>query len=153
MNEPLTTKWGTARFDSNGYYTISSAKEGFHKKYLHRLIWEEYHGKIPNNMAIHHIDGDKTNNKIDNLELLSISKHAELHLKNRNNSRTGKTNPRWKSYARITKQGRNNVGKQKYGLFFNGEPCKYSLNPQKLIDWFLQEYPLEIIKTTIPMGG
>lgn len=35
----------------------------------HRLIWWYYFGEIPENLQINHLDGDKTNNKIENLEL------------------------------------------------------------------------------------
>lgn len=37
--------------------------------YMHRIMWEAYHGAIPRGMAVHHIDGDVENNHIDNLEL------------------------------------------------------------------------------------
>lgn len=57
-----------------------------------------------------------------------------------------------KKYARVVKGGKDKNGKQKYSLNFNGKLIKYSINPQKLIDWFLKEYPLEIISTTIPKG-
>ena len=47
---------------------------------LHRKIWEDYYNRIiPNNCVIHHIDGNKLNNKIGNLQLLSRSEHSKLH--------------------------------------------------------------------------
>ena len=37
----------------------------------HRKIYEQYHGiKIPKDMEIHHIDGNHSNNDINNLKLV-----------------------------------------------------------------------------------
>ena len=76
----LKTKFGTARIE-NGYYRISSRKEGNRHKPLHRLIYESVWGKIPEGYVIHHIDGDKTNNCILNLLMLSNEHHTSLHNK------------------------------------------------------------------------
>lgn len=48
------------------------------RQLMHRYVWEMYNGKIPPNHDIHHIDHDKTNNCITNLELYSKSEHARL---------------------------------------------------------------------------
>lgn len=45
----------------------------------HDLVWEEYFGKIPTGMQVHHIDGDKTNNDISNLQLVTPLEHKRLH--------------------------------------------------------------------------
>jgi hypothetical protein len=51
------------------------------KKY--RKIWEEHNGPIPKDKIydIHHIDGDHTNNHIDNLKLVTLEEHYDIHLK------------------------------------------------------------------------
>ena len=48
---------------------------------LHRYIWSKYNGDIPKGYDIHHKDHDKTNNSIDNLEILSRHKHHSSHMK------------------------------------------------------------------------
>ena len=48
---------------------------------VHRLIWEEHYGKIPSGMDIHHKDGNKLNNKIENLECLTREEHKARHKK------------------------------------------------------------------------
>jgi hypothetical protein len=35
----------------------------------HRLIWTWHYGEIPEGISIRHIDGDKLNNRIENLRL------------------------------------------------------------------------------------
>ncbi len=46
---------------------------------VHRLVWEEQFGVIPKGMDIHHKDGNKLNNKIENLECLSRKEHGGKH--------------------------------------------------------------------------
>lgn len=41
--------------------------------YIHRLVWKTFKGDIPDGYEINHIDHNKYNNKLDNLELVSHS--------------------------------------------------------------------------------
>lgn len=57
-----------------------------HKGYLkykgkpcHRIIWEQDIGPIAERFDIHHKDGNKFNNLIENLQCLSKSDHMALH--------------------------------------------------------------------------
>lgn len=62
------------------YYRINAAY-GLNKKFLvHRMVWEAFNGPIPENVDIDHIDGDQSNNSLNNLQILS---HSE-NLKKRN---------------------------------------------------------------------
>ena len=45
----------------------------------HDLVWEEHYGEIPQGMQIHHKDFDKTNNNIENLQLVTPLEHKRLH--------------------------------------------------------------------------
>lgn len=45
----------------------------------HRWVWENHNGKIPEDMDIHHMDGNKDNNEIHNLKMLSRSEHRKEH--------------------------------------------------------------------------
>ena len=57
---------------------------GKSQSYLkHRLVWEQKFGLIPKGYLIHHKDGDKTNYRLENLDLLSQSEHKTLHYKQR----------------------------------------------------------------------
>lgn len=62
------------RDEKTGYYLNST-----HRERIHRAVWEYYNGPIPDGYAIHHIDEDKSNNSIENLQLISRSEHATLH--------------------------------------------------------------------------
>ena len=48
-------------------------------QWVHRMIWEEANGEIPEDSIIHHIDENPVNNSIDNLELLSLYRHQSIH--------------------------------------------------------------------------
>jgi hypothetical protein len=47
--------------------------------HAHRWVWINHFGAIPQGMDIHHKDGDKSNNEIENLEMLSRSDHLKRH--------------------------------------------------------------------------
>lgn len=48
--------------------------------YTHRYIMEQYLGrKLKYNEQVHHKDGDRKNNDIFNLELVTIQEHTRLH--------------------------------------------------------------------------
>lgn len=62
---------------SSGYYVYGS-KLGF----VHRLVATHFIGNIPKGMVVNHKDGNKLNNRVDNLEIVSHSenqKHAFRH--------------------------------------------------------------------------
>jgi hypothetical protein len=48
---------------------------------MHRYVWQFHNGEILPKHHIHHKDGNKSNNSIENLELLSSSAHSLLHSK------------------------------------------------------------------------
>ena len=80
----MKTIFGNVKINDKGYYQIKSRKEGNHNKYLHRLIFERFYGKIPKGFAVHHKDGNPSNNCILNLQLIKMNEHSVLHNKGKN---------------------------------------------------------------------
>lgn len=48
----------------------------------HHVVWETANGPIPDGFEIHHIDHNKQNNDLENLQLLSASDHQRMHSPN-----------------------------------------------------------------------
>jgi len=42
----------------------------------HTYVWEQAHGRLEPGFVIHHIDGDKTNNKLENLIAIPKKNHS-----------------------------------------------------------------------------
>ena len=65
---------------NNGYLCIRLSKDGFVKNHsLHRLIATEFLNKLDESYEVNHIDGNKLNNSLDNLEWVTKAdnqKHA-----------------------------------------------------------------------------
>lgn len=56
-------------------------KSGLDKYQLeHRSVWIKYNGNIPKGQVIHHTNGNKLDNRIENLQMMSLSNHIKLHL-------------------------------------------------------------------------
>lgn len=45
----------------------------------HRAVWIAAYGSIPKGMQLHHCNGDKTDNRLENLALVSNKRHQALH--------------------------------------------------------------------------
>jgi hypothetical protein len=54
-----------------------ASKNGFILE--HRKVWFDNFGAIPNGSVIHHKNGDKHDNRIENLECLTRSQHMKEH--------------------------------------------------------------------------
>lgn len=90
----INTKFGRASIGNHGYYKISENSKGYYGKLLHRLIFEDAHNVcLLDGVIVHHIDENKTNNDIANLELMDRRTHAVLHHSGENNKCYGKPVP------------------------------------------------------------
>ena len=66
-------------FHRAGTRYLATLGRGGKQCLVHRGCWEAYHGEIPDECVIHHIDGNPTNNDIGNLQCMSDSEHKRLH--------------------------------------------------------------------------
>lgn len=62
--------------DSHGYYVLTLWKDNKqHRKYLHRLIAEAFI-EGDTTLSIDHVDGNKLNNSLDNLEWVTLAENT-----------------------------------------------------------------------------
>ena len=65
----------------DGYRKIKIYPDGSKKRksfFMSRLVYEAFHGPIPPEMQIDHLDGHRINNKLDNLMLVTRKQNAVL---------------------------------------------------------------------------
>lgn len=70
------------RRDKKTGYFLSSKPINGKRKRLHVYVWEFYNGDVEKGYQIHHKDGNKMNNEIDNLMMMSKKEHINYHAKN-----------------------------------------------------------------------
>lgn len=62
-----------------GYCKIELSKNGIGKIFkIHRLVWQSFIGEIPIKMQINHINGIRNDNRLENLEVVTVSQNI-LH--------------------------------------------------------------------------
>jgi len=70
--------------DKNGYLIIDLYKNGKSKlKKVHRLVYETHTGKLEEDYDAHHVNEDKENNFVGNLETKEHGKHSKDHHKDK----------------------------------------------------------------------
>lgn len=67
-----------------GYYFQHNGKR------LHRVVWEYFNGEIPEGYHVHHLDGDRSNNDIENLALLPGLDHITAHAREESRRENGR---------------------------------------------------------------
>ena len=74
-----------------GYYRVSLYNQGQSKRYFrHRLVAEQFLDKQEGKDFVNHIDGDKSNNSLENLEWVSQSENEKHAFENGLKQKTNK---------------------------------------------------------------
>lgn len=102
------SNWKGGRRIQNGYYVVYQPDHPYAHEgcvYEHRLVMEKYLGRYLNHDEhVHHINGNKLDNKIENLKLLAPGEHMKLHyivdMTDRQCTRCGTTKVRLSPYGR-----------------------------------------------------
>lgn len=88
-------KWKNGIVSSHGYVKIRVGKShpladpnGY--AYEHHVVWYAAGRRLGPKQNLHHRNGDKTDNRIENLELLSASDHAKEHTARRGRDALGR---------------------------------------------------------------
>lgn len=71
-----------------GYYIIYHPQLGKIKE--HHWIWQQHKGPIPIGHVVHHKNGNKLDNRIENLQLMINSDHHKLHYSQRKKDLKGR---------------------------------------------------------------
>ena len=113
LNKATNKQAGSLRTD--GYVGVVLKGKYF---FAHRIIWEMHNGSIPKEFVIDHIDGDRSNNKLENLRLCTFQQNHFNRGKQANN-KSGFKGVSWhkqkaKWVAQIKVKGKN-----KFLGFFN----------------------------------
>ena len=86
--------------DEKGYMVVNLRKEGKNKvSFVHRLVAEAFIPNYDNKNTVNHIDGDKSNNNINNLEWSTYSENNKYAIDN------GLRHPRSRGISQYDLQG------------------------------------------------
>ena len=83
----ITNRVPTKGFENNNGYMMQRVWKFDELKqktvYIHQLVWQTYIGEIQIGKEIDHIDNDRKNNKLDNLQLLNHSENCKKAVKSK----------------------------------------------------------------------
>ena len=96
-NNPMKGKFGNEHHnfigcvsDGNGYFMIIkpswyTGRRGCKHVFEHSVVFCESLGitEVPKGFCIHHVDGDRTNNNMNNLAMMTLGAHTKLHIRER----------------------------------------------------------------------
>ena len=67
------------QINRNGYYQVCLHKQSIQKTYrVNRLVYEAFNGPIPENMQVNHINEIKTDNRLENLNLMTCKENINF---------------------------------------------------------------------------
>ncbi len=134
------------KLGSNGYFTVGLSKNGGVKTHMiHQLVAREFLENPNGKPCIDHIDGNKTNNSLENLRLCSYSQNNRNRNKRENASSIYKgvcwdrSLGKWKAQIQI------NSRRESLGLFTNEKEAAQAYD-EKAKELFKEFAKLNIIE-------
>ena len=79
-----------------GYVRIRLSEMG-DRFFAHNIIWEMFNEKVPSGMYVDHINGNRSDNRIENLRLVTKSQNCQ-NQKMHTNNKSGFKNVSWHSH-------------------------------------------------------
>jgi hypothetical protein len=102
---------------ASGYIMIRVMEGGKrHVGLAHRLVWQHLYGDIPDGLLVNHKDGNKSNNRPDNLELATYSENQKHAFRLGLSNEDGERNPA----AKLTDEAVADIRRRRAA----GEPLK-----------------------------
>lgn len=91
----------------NGYWKCSLHSDNNERwnTIIHRVIWTAVNGDIPDGLEVNHIDENKTNNSIDNLNLLTHTENSNWGTRNERCTKANTNNPKRSKQVGMYKDG------------------------------------------------
>ncbi len=100
------------RINKDGYKIVKLSRNSISRtKFVHRLVYETFVGSIPGGFDIDHIDFDRTNNNVDNLQAMTHADNVHKtvlsgrHFTSQN--LTGSNNPNYGNHRLSNKYAEN----------------------------------------------
>lgn len=81
--------YNSIRKDSGLSSDVGEYKRLTIDKFVHRVVYETFIGNIPKNFVINHINGNKRDNRLENLEAITSSENRLHSIEVLNNNRYG----------------------------------------------------------------
>ncbi len=73
----LRRRKGTGTITASGYVSHNTSRN--QHKFEHHRVWERANGPIPEGHVLHHVNGDRRDNRLENLQLVTRAEHVRLH--------------------------------------------------------------------------
>jgi hypothetical protein len=135
----------------NGYRQFFDWAKG-RWEFVHRRVAEKFFGRIPKGYEVHHVDGNKLNNRPSNLQILPRDVHQEIHRVNRSKPKTIKSKiPRQPGASKLTHPKRvNPISRAEIQPVQAPQPQPAA--PSVSFDPTLVTLALRLAKTRLPLG-
>ena len=138
-SKPFELKYKT---DKDGYLevclslTIQDKQKRIYRR-VHRLVWEAYNGEIRDNLTIDHINNRPSDNRLENLQLLTREENTSKAIKGKEPWQKGKKHSSrviYKCYVNNTYVGNYDRKEliEKFNLSRNDVENPYKLTRRKL---------------------
>ena len=99
---PLKEKILKPQINRRGYYQVGLYKQSIGKNYkVHRLVYEAFNGQIPEGLQVNHINEVKTDNRLENLNLMTHKENVNWGTRN---ERAGKVLKNRKDQSKLVLQ-------------------------------------------------